>query len=286
MELWLSLAILSQLCYAIATSLDKRIMNKGSNPAKTAIIRNSLNSIILLIAGILFFKLSITVSSLAWSALLGILYGGATILYFYILKKKDLQEAIPFLHSGTILLVFIFSLILFNESANILNYLGVFIILLGIHLLLSKNKLKLPKLDKPLIMLFIAILLLSIYWLLTKNFLFEIEPINLVIPMFLFSAITMALAFPKLNSISSMAVNSKITNKKSIFAASLFGSLATILIYFALSIGDSSKVNPLIGLQLAFIFFIGLVFFKERPHVNRIIGTIFIILGTYFIYAG
>lgn len=65
------------------------------------------------------------------------LYGVSSILWIYILKNIPLSVAYPTLSLGYVLVLFL-SARLLNENITLANYLGVFLIIVGVRLLFIK----------------------------------------------------------------------------------------------------------------------------------------------------
>lgn len=283
MELWLLFGILGYLSYSISTSIDKYMMNKKYNIIKTETFKMFFDGIILLIIGLVFFNLNFTYNLFLWSLVLGVIYALAGIIYYNSLKLKDVEEVVPSIQSLTILLVFTGSIIIFKELVNYFNYVGVILILAGVYFVLSRNQLKIPKFDRAILLIMLIIILTTIYLLLVKKLLFNIEPINLAIMMY-FST-TMILVFYQLffkrESLSSIFQFKPKISK--VMIAAFFGAIGTFLIYYALSIGNASKVYPLAGLQSVFIFIIASVFLKEKFYWKRLIGTAIVFLGIFLV---
>lgn len=282
MQTWLILATVGYLFYAVSTAIDKYLMNRKYNIFRTDTFKMFFDGLILLIICLTFFEFTISVELLIWSFLLGTIYALSGIMYFNALRLKDAKEVIPSLQSSSILLIFLLSILLFNEIVNIFNYFGVFLIIIGIYSVLSKG-LKLPKLDKGMGFIFITIFLTVIYSLLAKKLLFGIKPINLAVTMYFSCTFVLLLyqMFFEKNIIKSF-VNFKSRIPK-VLLASLFGSFGTFLLYSALSIGNASKIYPLAGLQSVFIFIIASLFLKERFSWHRLLGTLFVFVGVFLV---
>jgi len=279
MELWLIFGILGYLFHAISTSIDKGMMNHNFLPVKTGTSKMLFDGIFVLIAGLLFFDLSFNATLLKWSLLLGFLYSSLVILYFNVIKQKDIEEVIPYAQSLVILLIFLSSIILFNETARPLNYLGVGLILAGVYSIISTDGLKMPKIDKVIWLILLMVIINVIYALLIKKILFGIPPINLAIMMYFMAAAILALyelVFLK------QKPKSLIYGKEgalTVLIAAFFGGIGTLLLYQAVSLGEASKVFPLAGIKSAFIFIIATIFLKEKFYWHRLIGIITVIAG-------
>ena len=282
MKLWLILGILSYVSYAISTSIDKFMMKLGIGVYKANTLKSLFDGTILLIIGFLFFSLNFNKQLLIGALILGIIYAVSSIIYFSSLKLKDVSIVMPYSQAAQILLIFIASLLLFKESANINNYVGVILIIIGIYAVLSE-KFKLPKIDKGLILISLMIIFHVIYFLLVKFLVFDVDPLSLGVTQYYAGTIILFIYlffFRKKDFKSLFRINADIPK---IGAAALFGALGTFLLFTALSIGDASKVYPIAGVQLVFIFIIASIFLKEKFYWHRLIGTTIVFLGIYLI---
>jgi len=284
MKLWLFLGILSYLSYAISTSIDKYMMNHKYDILRTNTFKMFFDGVILLIIGLIFFDLSINRILILGALILGFLYATGGVVYYKALKFRNVGEVIPASQSSQLLLIFLASIIVFNEPATTINYIGIILILVGAYSVLSKNVLKLPRLDKSLLLISLMIIINVIYALLAKKILLiNTHPLSLAIMMYFSTTLVMFIydLVLKRKSLSSI-INIKPDILK-IGVASLFGALGTFLLFSALSIGDASKVYPIAGLQSVFIFIIASAFLKEKFRWHRMIGTIIVFAGIFLI---
>ncbi len=278
MQSWLIFAILAYLCAAISISIDKFFMNKKNNePLTTGAFKMFFDGFILLIIGLIFFNLRFSLNVLLWSLLVGFLYALLSFMYFTLLKLKNVGTAIPFYDSFLILSVFIGSIIFLNETPSLINYLGVPLILVGVYLVLSE-KLKIPKPDKSISIVFFMVIIGTTYSLLVKTLLSDIEPINLVVPMYFsttfFLSIFLLLRRPK------RTINVK---SSKIFISAFFGAMSVFLLYTALSFGKASQVYPIAGLSSVSIFLIASIFLKEKFYLHKLLAVIMVFFGIYLV---
>ncbi len=278
MELWLILGILSYLFYSISSSICKYLMNKDHDAFSANFFMLFFDFIILLIVGFLFFKVNLTLNLFLWSLLLGALYALGGIPWFVSLKLRDAGVIIPYSQAGAVLLTFIGAIFLLNESVNIYNIFGVFLILIGIYAVLSQ-KFKLPKLDKAFFLVFISIIFVTIYYLLVKKVLFIVKPIDLAIMVY-FSATLFMLVFLLFSPKQRKSFDFGCVK---MFFAAIFGSTGTLLLFYALTIGLAAKVYPIAGLQSVLVFFIASLFLKEKFYWHRLLGTIAVFFGIFLI---
>jgi drug/metabolite transporter (DMT)-like permease len=279
MELWLTLAILCYASHAISSTIDKTMMNRGNTPLTVNSIKMLYDGIILLIIGAVFFNLRFTVDSVLWALLLGGLYAISGILYFNTLKLKDAAVAIPYLQSATLLLTFLGSVLFLHENPNAFNYAGIVLIFMGVYALFIEKGVRLPKMTRTFFIMAGAIIVMTIYSLLAKNLVDQIEPINLAIMMYFSSALFLffyIVAFKKHDG-------TKIFKSPRLIIAAFFGAMGTFLLYSALQVGEASQVYPIAGLQSVFIFLLASFFLKEKFYWHRLAGVITVVIGIYLI---
>jgi uncharacterized membrane protein len=278
MQLWLTFAVSAYLCAAVSTSIDKFFMNKKKNdPLTTGAFKMFFDGFLLLIVGLIFFNLSFSLNALLWSLLVGFLYALLSYGYFTILKLRNVGTVIPFYDSFLILSVFVGSILILNERPSLLNYIGIPLILIGVYLVLSE-KFKLPKADKAIFIVLSMVIIGTIYSLLVKTLLTDIEPINLVVPMYfsttLFLSIFLLFRKPR------RAINLK---SSKIFISAFFGAMSVFLLYTALSFGNASQVYPIAGLSSVTIFLIASIFLKEKFYLHKLIAVLMVFFGIYFV---
>jgi len=196
---------------------------------------------------------------------------------------EDVEEVVPFIQSLRILFIFVGSLILFSETANFLNYLGIVMILSGLYLVLSEKGLKIPKIDRIFFLMLIGVLLGVVHAFLVKGLLFNVKPIDLAIMMYLSTTLILfiyQILFRKRFLKSFIDFKQKISK---ILLASFFGAIGTLLLYLALSLGDASKIYPIAGVQFIFVFIIGSIFLRREFRWYRLIGIITVFAGVYLV---
>lgn len=278
MELWLILGIASAFFYAISTSFDKDLMNHKYDVFACDTMKMGFDFVLLLIAGLLFLKFDVSIISIGFSVILGVLYSLTGIMYYESLQKLDVEEVIPFFQSGNILMIFLFSLLILQEPFNLFNILGVAVIIAGILLVINKE-LKAPKLNTGLFLIAGIIVLDIIYSILAKVALNYTNPITLAVGMYGTCTLILLGYDTKKNNWDKFTPPSI----KETAIAALFGSLGTFLLYTALAKGFASQVYPVLGIQSVFVFIIATIFLKEKFEWKRLIGTLAVILGVYLI---
>jgi len=283
METWLLLGIFGYSFHAVSICIDKYMMNKKYDIISTNTIRIFFNGMILTFLGLIFFNLNFTVGLFIWCLIIGLFFTISIIVYYYVLRLKELGEIMPFYQSSRVLFIFIFSAIVFNEIVTFLDYIGVALILIGIYLVLSENWFKIPKIDKSSVIVLLSLPTSIINAILVKNLLFDVEPINLAISIY-FSAALILTSFQLFSKRYSLMMIRKFKSKiPTIMSASFFASIGTLFVYMALSVGNASKVYPIAGVQSVFIFIIAIAFLKEKFYFHRFVGVVIIFFGIFLI---
>jgi uncharacterized membrane protein len=262
------------------------MMNKKYDVFNTNMLKTFFDAIILLIVGLAFFRLAFTPNTIILAFILGVVYAAAGILYFASLRIGDVSKVMPYLQSVQLLFIFLGSLLLFSEPSNILNYLGIIIILIGIYAVLSKKGFKAPKIDKLFFYVLAIVALHIVYWLLTKQALFNSQPISLAVAMYFSGSLVLGVYQLLLRKkMQAKAIKPAVAKSTipTILVAAIFGSAGTLLLFTALSIGFASKVYPLAGLQSVFIAVIAKIFLREKWYWSRIIGTLLVCVGIFLI---
>lgn len=279
MEPWLILGILSYTSYAISNSIDKYLMNHRFNPLSTNTVKMFFDGIILLIIGSLFFNFNFSKDLILPAFVLGMFYAASGVLYFKVLKHKNVNEVVPFWQSLTLVLTFVGAVLFFSETPNIYNYEGIALVVAGVYVILSKKRLMLPSMNKAFSLILMIALLDTSYSLLVKQFLGSLEPIMIAISMYFTTAIILFVY----SLVRKEQHNMFILENIKIIPASVFGAVGTLFLFLALSASDASKVYPMAGLQSVFVFMFASLFLKEKFHIAKLVGTITVFAGIYLV---
>jgi len=283
MELWLILAIIGYIIGAIASIMDKYMMNKQYHPVTTVLLRTMFNAIFLASAGLLLLNMQINTSILLLAAIPAFLLVISFVVYLFVLQKKNASEIQPFSQSLDTLFIFLASIIILNESANILNYVGILVIVIGVYLVLTEHITKIPRLDRSLLIIAALVPIDIAYAIVVKTFLGSAEPIALVVSIYTMSFLMLALVSILLRRHINNTTSSLKSQIKIVLIASIFAATAAALLYTALSQANASKVYPIAGVSSVMTFLLATMFLKEKFHWHKFIGTIIVFLGIYLI---
>jgi uncharacterized membrane protein len=283
MELWFIFSVLGYMIGAIASVLDKYMMNQQYHPVTTVLLRTLFNALFLGSAGLLFLNLRITASLLLLAALPAVLLAISFVVYLRVLQRKHASQIQPFSQSLDTLFIFLASIILLHEPATLPNYAGILLTVIGIYLVLTEHITKRPRLDRNLLIITALVPLDIAYALLVKYFLGNAEPIALAVSIYL-------MAFLMLTAVS-LIMGKKFRPTRAslkpqlriVLIASLCAATAAGFLYTALSMANASKVYPMAGVSSVVVFLLATLFLQEKFHTHRFIGTLIVVLGIYLI---
>jgi uncharacterized membrane protein len=283
MELWLIYTLVGYTIGAISGALDKYMMNRQYHPVTTVLLRTMCNAIFLGTTGYVFLNMQLSVSLLLLAAIPAFLLAFSFVVYLFVLKKRDASEIQPFSQSLDTLFIFLASIVLLQESASFLNYVGIVIIVIGVYLVLTEHITKIPRLDKSLLIIIALVPLDIAYALLVKTLLGEADPIALAVSIYIMAFLVLFIV--------SLLLRKRINNKPASFlpqlrivlVASLCAATAAAFLYTALSQANASKVYPMAGLSSVTVFLLATLFLQEKFHKHKFIGTLIVVVGIYLI---
>ncbi len=283
MELWLVYALVGYMIGAISSALDKYMINKEYHPVTTVMLRTMCNAIFLGTTGYVFLNMQLSLSLLLLAALPAFLLAFSFVVYLFVLRKRDASEIQPFSQSLDTLFIFLASIVFLQESANLANYVGIIIVVIGVYLVLTEHITKIPRLDRSLLIIIALVPFDIAYALLVKTFLGAADPIALAVSIYIMAFLIL--------SVVSLLLRKRINNKpeslrpqlRIVLVASLCAATAAGFLYTALSQANASKVYPMAGINSVMVFLLATLFLRERFHKHKFLGTIIVVIGIYLI---
>jgi uncharacterized membrane protein len=283
MELWLIFCIIGYMIGAFAGIIDKYMMNLRYHPVTTVLLRTLFNAVFLGAAGLFFLNINITLPLLFLAAIPAFILAISFVIYLFVLQRKNASEIQPFSQSLDVLFIFLASIILLNEQANLANYIGILVIVIGIYLVVAEHITKIPKLDLNLLIIISLVPTDVLYALIIKISLGTIDPITLAFSIYIMAFFMLTILSLILQRKLHQTISSLKLQVRSVLIASLFATTAIVLLYTALSQANASKVYPTAGISSVTAFILATMFLKEKFHWHRFIGTLIIFLGIYLI---
>lgn len=267
---------------AISGTLDKYMMNQRYHPVTTVLLRTLCNGLFLGTAGYLFLNLQITPSLLLLAALPAFLLAISFVVYLYVLQKKNASEIQPFSQSLDTLFIFLAALVFLNEPANLANYAGILIIVIGVYLVVAEHITQLPHLDRNFLIIVALVPIDIAYALLIKSFLGNANPIALAVSIYLLAFLMLTIVSLLFRTQRQPASLFK-PQLRIVIPASLCAAAGAGLLYTALSVANASKVYPMAGINSVAVFLLATLFLKEKFYWHRFIGTLVVFVGIFLI---
>ncbi|OGS40227.1 MAG: hypothetical protein A3K77_02815 [Euryarchaeota archaeon RBG_13_31_8] len=268
---------------AIAGIMDKYMMNQQYHPVTTVLLRTLFNAVFLGSVGLLFLNLRITPSLLLLATIPGFILAITFVIYLFVLQKRKVSEIQPFSQSLDVLFIFLASIILLNEQASFVNYVGILVIVIGIYMVLTEHITKVPRFDRNLLIIIALVPLDIAYALLIKIFLGVAEPISLAVSIYMMAFLMLSIVYLLRRRQLKSTKSSLKSQLRIVLTASLCAATAVALLYTSLTQANASKVYPMAGINSISVFFLAALFLKEKFYLHRFIGTLIILLGIYLI---
>jgi uncharacterized membrane protein len=222
-------------------------------------------------------------SLLLLAAIPALLLAFSFVVYLFVLQKKNASEIQPFSQSLDTLFIFLASIILLHEPASLTNYVGIFITVIGVYLVLTEHITKVPRLDRSLLIIAALVPIDIAYALLVKTFLGTADPIALAVSIYIMAFFMLMVVSVLLRRYINHTPSSLKPQLKTVLVASLCAATAAAFLYTALSQANASKVYPMAGVSSVAIFLLATIFLNEKFHKHRFIGTLIVVVGIYLI---
>jgi len=301
---WLAITISARFLNAFGIILDKFLLTskKVSHPSIYAFYSGILSSFVLVFIPFGFSLISFGQIFLSFFS--GIIFIYGVLLLFFAIKENEASQVMPAVGAIIPIVTYFLSLFLFKESLNVMQVIGVFVLILG-GLLISYDAEN--KNGKNFfsgfyqsigsgILLAIAFAFYKILYQ-NNNFLniFVWTRFGLIL-----GALSLFFIRPWRKMIFKSLANFKKPKKEHVHAGWLFlftktlNGLGSILLNYAIAIGSVTVVNALVSLEYAFLFLMGFGFaefypkiFKERKDfrsiAQKVLSLIIISAGIFLV---
>lgn len=287
MFLSLIFAIVSPFIWGLMNVLDKFVVSrKVKNPLSFAIVAGIVNLAIGL--GLAFFLdwSAISFNDLVFPAIAGAIFGSQFFLYYYLLGKEDVSNAIGLIYTYPVVVLFL-SFLFLNEILLGMSYIGMALILLGATFLSINNKR--IRLKVSLWLIVSLILVVALYEFFIKISTITLPELNGI------SVTSICIGLALLPGLFSSNLRNGFSNElKNVRWALLNESLTFLGIattYFAMSglpatiVSSVAATQPLAVLVLeSFAHIIGIRISAENNFRKNILPILLIVLGIVLLY--
>lgn len=172
----------------------------------------------------------------------------------------------------------LFAYFLLGEHLQVSEYIGIFIVLVGVVIAISPNTLKI---DRGVVITLISSFVLTVLSIIQKKTALIASP----------SLVMIAMSLPSVFILPLLIKNAKkrlSSIQKTSFMQNLIGTFFNVIsmycIISALRFESTSKVNTIFQSMMVVSLFFGIVFFHERKQVwQKILGTMITICGLFFL---
>ncbi len=266
---WVILSILAALCFAVVNIVDKYVLTNWIKKPIAAVITYGLISLAASLLIYIFHGFAeLSYFNIFLALIAGILAMLMAIFYFKAVKIEEISRVMPlFLLSP--LFIMVFALIFLGEALRLVEYLGVFMIVLGAILISSRNPFKIS-LGKSFWFMILSVLSISAHNILLKYLLgfadfwtiFAYIKIGMIFPL----VPVLYFGLPTLISVA------KKHGKKVIIilgANELLTLAASLLITVALTIGYVTLVKALSSVQLFFVLLFTIILSVFYPKILK-----------------
>lgn len=290
--MWFYIALATSLISAVSVIFDKKILKEVSPSVLTWC------TLLLATPIIAIFAIKEGIPSLNTMFLVGIVgsvifYTVSTVIQFRAMKVADLSAIYPLVVLGPILTLIVAFLPPLNEKPSFIAIIGVLVTLFGTYVLNVSNAKE--GLLKPIKLLFenkaSALMIMSVF-LGSVVIVFDKLAINNTVPknttfvllvenIFVIVGLLPILYFKNKNFVQQI-----FDNKKLFTILGVLNALSTILAFSAVGGGSVGIVSTIMKAQLLFVLLFSFIFFKDRPKLETVIGSLIMIMGVILIKVG
>ncbi len=214
-----------------------------------------------------------------------IFYSVSKIIFWHTIKNSPLSELYPLVSIGPVFTL-AWSVILLSEKLSFLAFIGSGITLLGTYILnissAREGLLKPFKIifrDKFSLLMVISILIGSIVTIFDKTAIYHTFPQDAYFVAFFENLLIIAVLSPWILKKRKVALKEILENKKLLMILGIIFSLSTFAGFFALANGNPGLVSSVFRTQVFFVFLFSFLWFKDKPKIETIVGSIIMILG-------
>ncbi|MDO8513411.1 MAG: DMT family transporter [bacterium] len=290
--MWFYVALGSSVIGAISIILNKRILRSVSPLVLTWC------TLVLATPIIAIFAIKEGMPNLnSWFAI-GIL--GSVFFYvihkvaqFRAMKIADLSAIYPLIALSPIFTLIIAYLPPLSERSGFIAIVGVFVTLFGTYILNVSNAkegllrpIKLLFENKASALMIVSALADSVVVIFDKLAINNTIPQNTNFVLLIQNVLTVLIFLPVLKLRNKNFKTEIYSNKKLFIILGVLSAISTILAFSAIGGGNVALVTTIFRSQLLFVLLFSFFFFKDKPKLETIIGSMVMILGVVLIKIG
>jgi bacterial/archaeal transporter family protein len=290
--MWFYIALLTSFISAFIVIVDKRLLKEVSALVLT------WTTLVLATPFIFLFAIKEGIPSSNLLFVIGVtgsvfFYTISKVIGFRAIRMADLSAIYPLTSLGPIFTLMVAFLPPLSEKPSGLAFIGVVTTLFGCYLL-NVGKAK-EEIFKPIKMLFenkasllmiLSVLIDSIVIIFDKIAINNTIPKNTTFVLLVENLLVIFGLLPILYLRNKSFHQEILINKKLFLLVGLLNAISTILAFSAVGGGNVGFVATILKTQMLLVLFLSLLFFKNRPKKETVIGSVVMILGVILIKVG
>ncbi len=290
--MWFYIALATAVISAISVILNKKILN-GVSPSVltwcTLVLATPIIAVIAIKEGIPSLN-SLFIIGIVGSVLF---YTASKIVQFRAMKIADLSAIYPLVSLGPIFTLLIAFLPPLNEKPGFLAIIGVLVTLFGVYVLNVSNAkegllkpIKLLFENKASALMILSVVVDSVVIAFDKLAINNTIPQNTTFVLLAENILVIVGLLPILYLRNKNFTKQIFDNKKLFIVLGVLNAISTILAFTAVGGGNVGIVSTILKTQLLFVLLFSFIFFKDKPRLETIIGSIIMIAGIVLIKIG
>ena len=292
MIMWFYLALATSLISAVSIVLDKKIL-KGVSPSVltwcTLVLATPIIAIFAIKEGLpdlnILFVIGVSGSVLFYTV--------SQILQFRAMNIADLSAVYPLVSLGPIFTLLVAFLPPLNEKPGLIAVIGIVITLFGTYVLNVSNAkegllrpIKLLFKNQASALMIFSVLVGSVVIVFDKLAINNTLPKNTTFTLLIENILVIVGLFPILYLRNNNFAQQIFENKKIFIIIGVLNAFSTIMAFSAVGGGSVGIISTILKAQLLFVLLFSFLFFKDKPKLETIIGSIIMILGVLLIKIG
>lgn len=290
--MWFYFALATSFISAVSIILAKRIL-KGVSPSVL-----TWCTLVLATPIIAIFAIKEGVPNLSILFFIGVVgsvlfYTVSKVVQFRAMKLADLSAIYPLVSLGPIFTLLVAFLPPLNEKLGFIAIIGILITLFGTYVLNVSNAkegllkpIKLLFENKASALMIFSVIADSVVIVFDKLAINNTLPKNTTFVLLIENILVIVGLLPILFLRNRNFTREIFDNKKLFIVLGILNAFSTILAFSAVGGGTVGIVSTILKAQLLFVLLFSFIFFKDKPKLETVIGSVIMIVGVVLIRIG
>lgn len=287
--MWFYVALATSLIVAASVIISKKTLKKTT--PQVLIWGTFLFSTPI----VAFFAIKNGLPSFSTAFIIGIIgsvlfYTLSKIIQFRAIKMADLSAIYPLISLSPMFTLFFALFPPINERPNHISFIGVCITLIGTYILNIKSiksgllePIKFLFRQKASLLMIFSVILESAVVVFDKYAINNITPKNTAFVLLSENILILIILLPLLSIKEKGSFQQIIDNKTDFFLLGVLNAIYSLLGFIAVKGGNVGIVSTVFKAQLLFVLLFSFVFFKDKPKIETVFGSVIMIIGVIVI---